>query len=107
MGRSSIDIIKSGGYKLSALEIEGVLLTHDDISEVAVIGVQDDTWGESVAAVVGLRDEADLDLGNLKHWCVGKMSAYEIPKQLKVLDALPRNSMGKVTKSELKEKIEW
>ncbi len=45
MGRSSIDIIKSGGYKLSALEIEGVLLTHEDIREVAVIGVEDETWG--------------------------------------------------------------
>lgn len=107
MGRSSIDIIKSGGYKLSALEIEGVLLMHDDIREVAIIGVQDDTWGEAVAAVVSLRDGADLDLADLKQWCVGKMSAYKIPKQLKVLDGLPRNAMGKVTKSELKDKIKW
>ena len=107
MGRSSIDIIKSGGYKLSALEIEGVLLTHDDISEVAVIGVQDDTWGESVAAVVSLRDGASLEFFDLKKWCDGKMSAYKIPKQLKILDALPRNAMGKVTKATLKETIEW
>ena len=103
MGRSSIDIIKSGGYKLSALEIEGVLLTHDDINEVAVIGVADDTWGESVAAVIGLKENTALDLAQLKQWCEGKMSAYKIPKQLKVLDALPRNAMGKVTKPALKE----
>ena len=107
MGRSSIDIIKSGGYKLSALEIEGVLLMHDDISEVAVIGVHDDTWGESVAAVVGLRAGAELDLAALKQWCDGKMSAYKIPKKLKILDALPRNAMGKVIKPELKTTIEW
>jgi len=107
MGRSSIDIIKSGGYKLSALEIEGVLLTHDDIAEVAVIGVQDDVWGECVAAVASLRDGANLDFAELKRWCEGKMSAYKIPKQLKVMDALPRNAMGKVTKSELKETVEW
>jgi malonyl-CoA/methylmalonyl-CoA synthetase len=107
MGRSSIDIIKSGGYKLSALEIEGVLLTHEDISEVAVIGVQDDTWGEAVAAVVSLRDGASLEFADLKKWCDGRMSAYKVPKQLKVLSALPRNAMGKVTKSELKESIEW
>ena len=107
MGRSSIDIIKSGGYKLSALEIEGVLLTHDDIAEVAVIGVHDDTWGEVVAAVVGLRDGANLELIDLKQWCQGKMSAYKIPKRLKILDALPRNAMGKVTKPILKASIEW
>ena len=107
MGRSSIDIIKSGGYKLSALEIEGVLLTHDDINEVAVIGVQDDTWGESVAAVVGLRDGASLEYSDLKQWCKGKMSAYKIPKKLRILDALPRNAMGKVTKPALKDTIEW
>ena len=107
MGRSSIDIIKSGGYKLSALEIEGVLLTHDDINEVAVIGVADDTWGEAVAAVVSLRSGASLQISDLKQWCDGKMSAYKIPKTLKVLDALPRNAMGKVTKAELKDSIEW
>ena len=107
MGRSSIDIIKSGGYKLSALEIEGVLLMHDDIREVAVIGVHDDIWGESVAAIVGLRDGAKLELAELKQWCDGKMSAYKTPKRLKILDALPRNAMGKVIKPELKKTMEW
>jgi len=101
MGRSSVDIIKSGGYKLSALEIEGVLLTHEDINEVAVIGVEDRTWGEAVAAVIALRDGASLDIADLKQWCDGKMSAYKIPKEIKVLDALPRNAMGKVTKPDL------
>ena len=61
MGRSSVDIIKSGGYKLSALEIEGVLLTHPAVSEVAVIGVQDDTWGEAVTAFIGLNAGATLE----------------------------------------------
>lgn len=101
MGRSSIDIIKSGGYKLSALEIEGVLLTHEAIREVAVLGVPDETWGEAVAAVVALRAGASLDFADLKHWCTGKMSAYKIPKQLKIMEALPRNAMGKVTKPDL------
>ncbi len=103
MGRSSVDIIKSGGYKLSALEIEGVLLTHEAIAEVAVIGVEDDTWGEAVVAVIGLKDGASLDYNDLKNWCDGKMSAYKIPKQIKIVDALPRNAMGKVTKPKLKE----
>ena len=102
MGRSSIDIIKSGGYKLSALEIEGVLLTHENIAEVAVIGFPDDTWGEVVVACVCLRAGTQLEYVDLKNWCVEKMSAYKIPKRIKVLDSLPRNAMGKVTKSSLK-----
>ncbi len=103
MGRTSIDIIKSGGYKLSALEIEGVLLNHEAIAEVAVIGVADDVWGEAVAAVVGLNTGANLSYDDLKAWCVDKMSSYKIPKILKVIDALPRNAMGKVTKPDLKK----
>ena len=103
MGRASIDIIKSGGYKLSALEIEGVLLNHDDIDEIAIIGISDDTWGEAVAAVVSLREGASLNLADLKDWCDHKMSSYKIPKQLKILEALPRNAMGKIIKPTLRE----
>tara|TARA_Y100000994_G_scaffold243044_1_gene240829 strand:- start:355 stop:1839 length:1485 start_codon:yes stop_codon:yes gene_type:complete len=103
MGRSSVDIIKSGGYKLSALEIEGVLLTHESISEVAVIGVEDETWGEAVTAFAALRQGATLDFDSLKSWCEGKMSSYKIPKYLRIVEALPRNAMGKVTKPSLKK----
>lgn len=102
MGRSSIDIIKSGGYKLSALEIEGTLLTHEDIAECAVIGVEDETWGESVMAFIGLKPGTSMEYADLKAWCDGKMSSYKIPKAIKVVDALPRNAMGKVTKPDLK-----
>jgi malonyl-CoA/methylmalonyl-CoA synthetase len=103
MGRSSIDIIKSGGYKLSALEIEGVLLTHPQIAEVAVIGVPDDTWGQIVVAFCCLQKgdaaaTATLDYEDLKAWCKDKMSSHKIPKRIKILDELPRNAMGKVTK---------
>jgi len=103
MGRSSVDIIKSGGYKLSALEIEGVLLTHENIAEVAVIGVADDTWGEAVTACITLKPACHLDYNQLKAWCDGKMSAYKIPKALKIFEALPRNAMGKVIKPALHE----
>ena len=102
MGRSSVDIIKSGGYKLSALEIEGVLLGHPDIEEVAIIGAEDEVWGEAVAAFIVLRTGTQLDPATLKRWCDGKLSAYKIPKILRFLDALPRNAMGKVTKADLK-----
>lgn len=98
MGRLSVDIIKSGGYKLSALEIEAVLLEHPSIRECAVIGVPDDTWGEAVAAAVVLAEGESLDLEPLREWCRERLSVYKIPKFLRVVESLPRNAMGKVTK---------
>ena len=102
MGRSSVDIIKSGGYKLSALEIENKLLAHPEIAEVAVVGVADRTWGEAVAAVAVLKGGSGMTLASLKSWCEGELSPYKIPKHLKAVDALPRNAMGKVMKPSLK-----
>lgn len=101
MGRASVDIIKSGGYKLSALESEGALLSHEAIAEYAVVGLPDETWDEAVAACVVLKPGMQLDLETLKGWSAGRMSPYKIPKQLLVLEALPRNAMGKVMKPEL------
>ena len=106
MGRSSVDIIKSGGYKLSALEIENKLLAHPQIAEVAVVGIADRTWGEAVAAVVALKGDGDMTLEDLKSWCDGKLSSYKVPKQLRVVGALPRNAMGKVVKPSLKPLFE-
>jgi len=103
LGRSSIDIIKSGGYKVSALEVEDALLDHEAIREAAVIGLPDETWGEIVAAAVTLKDGASLGLDGLKQWCAGRMSAYKAPRRLKVMDALPRNAMGKVVKAALRD----
>ena len=102
LGRLSVDIIKSGGYKLSALEIEDVLRRHPLIQECAVVGVEDETWGEAVAAVVTTRDGEELTLEELKGWAAERLSRYKIPKQLKVVGDFPRNAMGKVMKPELK-----
>jgi malonyl-CoA/methylmalonyl-CoA synthetase len=87
---------------LSALEIEDKLLAHPAIAEVAVVGVADRTWGEAVAAAVVLKAGATLSLPGLKAWCEDKLSAYKTPKKLVVLEALPRNAMGKVVKPSLK-----
>lgn len=97
MGRLSVDIIKSGGYKLSALEIEAALLEHPFIAECAVVGMPDDTWGEAVSAAVVLQ-KGPLDLIALREWCKERLSVYKIPQRLKVVSELPRNAMGKVTK---------
>ena len=98
MGRSSVDIIKSGGYKLSALEIEASLLDHPAITQCAIVGVPDDTWGEMVAAATVLKSGETLDLDSLNAWCKDRISPYKIPRRLLIVDELPRNAMGKVTK---------
>ena len=101
LGRSSVDIIKSGGYKLSALEIEAALLDHPSIAQCAVVGLPDKTWGEVVAAAVVTAGGSPLDLDELSRWCEGRLSNYKHPRRLSVVDDLPRNAMGKVTKPEV------
>ena len=106
MGRQSVDIIKSGGYKLSALEIEGVLLEHPQVAECAVLGIPDPTWGEVVAAVVVLRAGESLDEASLRLWCEKQMSAYKQPRRFLFAQVLPRNAMGKVVKPDVRAMFE-
>lgn len=101
LGRTSVDIIKSGGYKLSALEIETVLLEHPDILECAVVGIEDKTWGESIAAIIVLKSEDGMSLEQLRHFCEDKLPKYSVPTILKVVAQIPKNAMGKVNKKEL------
>ncbi|MCH2210341.1 MAG: acyl-CoA synthetase [Fuerstiella sp.] len=98
MGRNSVDIIKSGGYKLSALEIEASLLDHSSIAECAVVGIPDQTWGEVVAAAVVLRPGRNIEMTELRNWCKVRVSAYKVPRMLLIVKELPRNSLGKVKK---------
>lgn len=100
LGRASIDIIKSGGYKLSALEIEATLLEHPNVSEVAVIGIPDDEWGELVACALVLSQP--LSEKALTEWARERMSGYKVPRRWHFTAALPRNALGKVTKPSLK-----
>jgi malonyl-CoA/methylmalonyl-CoA synthetase len=101
LGRTSVDIIKTGGYKVSALEIEEVLRMHPAIAECAVVGVSDEDWGECVSAAVELRDGATLSLGDLQQWAKPQLAPYKIPRALQHVSALPRNAMGKVVKPEV------
>jgi malonyl-CoA/methylmalonyl-CoA synthetase len=101
LGRTSVDIIKTGGYKVSALEIEEVLRTHPAIAECAVVGVADAEWGERVAAAVELRPGRELDLASLKGWAREQLAPYKIPRELRMVAALPRNAMGKVMKPDV------
>ncbi|MFZ5817933.1 MAG: acyl-CoA synthetase [Bacillota bacterium] len=95
LGRSSVDIIKTGGYKVSALEIEEVIRSHPAVTECAVVGLEDPEWGERVAvAITG----APVTLEELRGWLADRLAPYKLPTRLLRLEELPRNAMGKVTK---------
>ncbi|MBD2199701.1 MULTISPECIES: acyl-CoA synthetase [Calothrix] len=98
LGRISVDIIKTGGYKVSALEIEEVLRTHPDIQECAVVGVTDPEWGERVCAALVLQPQRQLTLESFRIWAKEQLAVYKIPTRILTVAELPRNAMGKVTK---------
>ena len=98
LGRMSVDIIKTGGYKVSALEIEEVLRSHPDIQECAVVGVADIEWGERVCAALVLQGSKPLTLESFRSWAKERLAVYKVPTQILIVEELPRNAMGKVTK---------
>ncbi|KAJ8934124.1 hypothetical protein NQ314_013583 [Rhamnusium bicolor] len=101
LGRKNVDIIKCGGYKISALEIETHILSHPDIKECVVVGIDDEEWGQKVAAVVVPQNDKEITLESLSEWAEHKVPKYSIPTVLNIVSSLPRNSMGKVNKKEL------
>lgn len=103
LGRNSVDIIKTGGYKVSALEIEETLRTHPDINECAVVGIADEVWGERVAAAVILKNGRLISLLELRKWAKSRIASYKVPRELLLVENLPRNAMGKVTKPDVKK----
>ena len=104
LGRKSQDIIKSGGYKISALEIEEVLRQHPQVKDASVVGLPDDEWGEIIAAALVTGDA--IDERTLSDWLRERLSKYKVPRRLLVVSDFPRNAMGKVVKNELKKLFE-
>ncbi|MFH6603116.1 acyl-CoA synthetase [Maribacter algicola] len=102
LGRDSVDIIKSGGYKISALEIEDVLRKHELVDDCAVVGLPDDEWGEVVSACIVSKKDT-VDFKQISEWLKTQLPAYKIPRNYIVRNGLPRNVLGKVTKNEVKE----
>ena len=98
-GRDSIDIIKSGGFKISALDIENDLLAHPDIEEVSVVGYPDEMYGQIVAVV--LKAKQKITLHELQNWSKERIAPYKVPRIILQLDEIPRNQMGKVNKKDL------
>ncbi|KAI4355621.1 hypothetical protein L6164_004375 [Bauhinia variegata] len=115
LGRTNADIMKVGGYKLSALEIESVILEHPAVSECCVLGLPDKDYGEVVSAIIVPEVEAKrkadeeskpaISLEELSSWAKHRLAPYKIPTRLFLWDSLPRNAMGKVNKKELKKSL--
>ncbi|KAH0363568.1 acetyl-CoA synthetase-like protein, partial [Aureobasidium melanogenum] len=109
LGRLSADIIKVGGEKVSALEVEREMLSLPAISECAVVGLPSDTWGQKPAAVVVLTEQGKtagksgkpFGAMDLRRGLKDKMAAFKIPQELKVVESIPRNAMGKINKKQL------
>lgn len=97
VGRESVDLIKSGGYRIGAGEIETALLGHPGVQEAAVVGMPDDDLGQRIVAfVVG-----SADSGELIDYVAQELSVHKRPREVRLVDALPRNAMGKVLKKQL------
>ncbi|HLT34835.1 MAG TPA: AMP-binding protein, partial [Enhygromyxa sp.] len=109
VGRRSVDIIKSGGFKISAREIEELLASHPAVRELAVIGVADPRWGERIVACVAPKQPVEQP-GALLAELVAQLRAgladYKKPRGLYLCEALPRNALGKLQKHLLREAVE-
>jgi fatty acid CoA ligase FadD36 len=101
VGRESVDLIKTGGYRVGAGEVETALLGHPAVREAAVVGVPDPDLGQRIVAWVVLREGTSLDVAQAGRWVGERLSAHKRPRELRVVDELPRNEMGKIRKSDL------
>jgi len=99
VGRESVDLIKSGGYRVGAGEIETALLGYPGVQEAAVVGLPDEDLGQRIVAfVVG---SFDLKADDLINYVAQELSVHKRPREVRIVGALPRNAMGKVLKKQL------
>ena len=100
LGRRSVDIVKTGGYKVSALEVEELYRTHAAIRDLAVVGVPHPEWGEQLRAACVPASGGDALSGDeLRAWGKERLAPYKVPHDFTAVPALPRNAMGKVQKA--------
>ncbi|CAN7767038.1 long-chain fatty acid--CoA ligase [Variovorax sp. LjRoot175] len=97
------DMVISGGENIYPAEVESVLYDHPDIAEVAVIGAPDERWGERVVAVVAPKPGKSITLEALQAFAESRLARYKLPRELRLVDALPRNPTGKVQKARLRD----
>lgn len=99
------DMYISGGENVYPAEVEQVLFHHDNVLDVAIIGIPDERWGEVGMAIVVPRDSDAFDGDELIGFCDGRLARYKIPKHVTTIDELPRNAAGKVLKRDLKARL--
>jgi acyl-CoA synthetase (AMP-forming)/AMP-acid ligase II len=100
------DVIKSGGMNVSSVEVERVCYQFPGVQEVAVVGLADDYWSQAVTAFVVVRQEADLDPTELIDFCKERLAGFKVPKSVRLVDALPKDTQGKLLKRELRRVAE-
>jgi acyl-CoA synthetase (AMP-forming)/AMP-acid ligase II len=98
-----IDMIISGGVNIYPAEVEAVLHAHPEVMDVAVIGVPDEQWGESVKAVVQLREGATATTDELIAFCVDRLASYKKPRSIDLVNELPRDAAGKLLKRTIRQ----
>ena len=101
VGRASVDLIKTGGYRVGAGEVEGALLAHPAVAEVAVVGVPDEDLGQRILAHVVREPGVEVSAEELIQAVAGELSVHKRPREVRFTDSLPRNAMGKVQKTQL------
>lgn len=107
LGRTSIDIIKTGGYKVSALFVETIMLQNKMIKDIAVVGLPDSTWGQRIGALIVIDEQLTVNVEHkklkkdLKCWAETVLPPYSIPTVINIVEEVPRNAMGKVDKKSL------
>ncbi len=104
LGHRNLDIIESGGYRVSAQEVEAMLDCHPGVSECAVLGTPCDRWGEAICACI-VPKAKPLDLSELRDWLCPQLPSYKLPTRLSVLEQMPRTSVGAIDKPGLKRDL--
>jgi acyl-CoA synthetase (AMP-forming)/AMP-acid ligase II len=99
------EMIVSGGENVYPIEVENVLATHADVAEASVIGVDDEQYGQRLAAFVVLKDTATATPDTLKAYVRDNLANYKVPREIFVLDELPRGSTGKIVRAELQARM--
>ena len=99
---------QSGGYKISALEIEREIFDHPAVKDCAVLGLPDAEWGERVAVVLVPKPGTKVTLSEMKRFLKDRLATYKIPTRMLVIEGdMPRNPMGKVNKKSLIKELDW
>lgn len=106
VGRTSVDIIKSGGYKVGAGEVEASVAELEGVAEVAVVGVADDDLGQRIEAVIVAADGMSINADDVIAHVASQLSVHKRPRNVHIVESLPRNALGKVQKAQIRASLE-